>query len=100
MTDSVFPLTRRRLLAGLGTAILGPAMPCGVAAQGLTALRLQAKPGAAALRPGYPETPVWSLLTPTPEIGMRLRRADQLEVTLENGLPVPAVLNWHGIDGA
>ena len=31
---------------------------------------------------------------------MRFRRGDQLEVTLENDLPVPVVLNWHGIDGA
>ena len=100
MTDSVFPLTRRRLLAGLGTAILGPAMPSGAAAQGRTPLMLQAKPGAAALRPGQPDTPVWSLLTSPPEIGLRFRRGDQLEVMLGNDLPVPVVLNWHGIDGA
>jgi FtsP/CotA-like multicopper oxidase with cupredoxin domain len=100
MTDSTFPLTRRHLLAALGTVILGPAMPSGVAAQRRTALMLQAKPGAAALRPGQPETPVWSLLTSTPETGMRFRRGDQLDVMLANDLPVPVVLNWHGIDGA
>jgi FtsP/CotA-like multicopper oxidase with cupredoxin domain len=100
MTDDVFPLTRRRLLAGLGTAILGPAMPSRAAAQGRTALMLQAKPGAAALRPGQPDTPAWSLLTPTPEIGMRFRHGDQLDVMLGNDLPVPVVLHWHGIDGA
>jgi FtsP/CotA-like multicopper oxidase with cupredoxin domain len=61
---------------------------------------LQAKPGAAALRPGQPDTPVWSLLTPAPEIGLRFRRGDELEVTLGNDLAVPVVLNWHGIDGA
>jgi FtsP/CotA-like multicopper oxidase with cupredoxin domain len=100
MTTRDFPLTRRRLMAGLGVTVLGPAMPSGVAAQGRTPLNLQAKPGVAALRPGQPETPVWSLLTPTPEIGMRFRRGDQLEVMLGNDLPVPVVLNWHGIDGA
>jgi FtsP/CotA-like multicopper oxidase with cupredoxin domain len=100
MTDSAFPLTRRHLLAGVGAAILGPAMPSRVAAQGRTPLILQARPGAAALRPGQPDTPVWSLLTSPPEIGMHFRRGDQLEVMLENGLPVPVVLNWHGIDGA
>jgi FtsP/CotA-like multicopper oxidase with cupredoxin domain len=61
---------------------------------------LQAKPGAAALHPGQPDTPVWSLLTSIPEAGLRFRRGDQLEVMLENSLPVPVVLNWHGIDGA
>jgi FtsP/CotA-like multicopper oxidase with cupredoxin domain len=30
---------------------------------------------------------------------MRFRRGDQLEVTLANELPIPAVLDWHGLDG-
>jgi FtsP/CotA-like multicopper oxidase with cupredoxin domain len=100
MTNSVFPLTRRRLLAGLGATVLGPAMKSPAAAQGRTALMLQAKPGVAVLRPGQPDVPVWSLLTSAPEIGLRFRRGDQLEVALGNDLPVPVVLNWHGIDGA
>jgi FtsP/CotA-like multicopper oxidase with cupredoxin domain len=75
-------------------------MPSKVAAQGRTPLNLQARPDTAALRPGQPDTPVWSLLTSPPQIGMRFRRGEQLEVMLENGLPVPMVLNWHGIDGA
>jgi FtsP/CotA-like multicopper oxidase with cupredoxin domain len=98
MTSRVFPLTRRHLLTALGTAVLGPAMPYRVAAQGRTALMLQVKPGAAALRPGQPDTPTWSLLTP--DAGLRFKRGDELQVTLGNDLPVPVVLNWHGIDGA
>jgi FtsP/CotA-like multicopper oxidase with cupredoxin domain len=58
---------------------------------------LQAKPGAVALRPGQSDTPTWSFQAPEP--GMVFKRGDQLEVVLENGLPVPAVLSWHGIDG-
>jgi FtsP/CotA-like multicopper oxidase with cupredoxin domain len=73
-------------------------MPFTVAAQGRTVLRLRAGSGAAALRPGQPDTPVWSLLTS--EAGMRFRRGDSLEVMLDNDLPVPVILNWHGIDGA
>src|SRR4051812_32717445 len=64
MKDVIFPLTRRHLLAGLGTGIFGPVSSA--AAQGRAALMLQAKPSVAALRPGQPETPVWSLLTPQP----------------------------------
>jgi FtsP/CotA-like multicopper oxidase with cupredoxin domain len=30
---------------------------------------------------------------------MRFKRGDEMEVTLGNDLPVPVVLNWHGIDG-
>jgi FtsP/CotA-like multicopper oxidase with cupredoxin domain len=99
MTKPVFSLTRRRLLTGLGTAILAPAMPPPVAAQGRAVLTLQAKPGAARLRPGQPDTPIWSLLTPMPNGGLHFRRGDQLELALANDLPAPVVLNWHGIDG-
>ena len=100
MTNRVYPLTRRGLLAGLGATVLGPAMQSAATAQGRTAVTLQAKPGAAVLRPGQPDAPVWSLLTSTPEAGLRFRRGDQLEIMLENNLPVPVMLNWHGLDGA
>jgi len=99
MADRIFQLTRRELMAGLGAAVLSPAMSRTAAAQGRPGLSLQAKAGVAALRPGGPETPIWSLATPSPETGLRFKRGDQLEVTLGNDLPVPAVLNWRGIDG-
>jgi FtsP/CotA-like multicopper oxidase with cupredoxin domain len=99
MTNRVFNLNRRRLLAGLGTTALGPMMPSVVAAQVRTPLMLQARPGTAALRQGQPETPIWSLLGPAPDAGARFRRGDDLEITLANDLPLPVALNWHGIDG-
>ncbi len=98
MTNRVFPLTRRHLLAGLGVTALGPAMSS-AAAQGRTPVMMQARLGAVALREGQPDTPIWSLLTPAPQPGLRFRRGDQLEVTLANDLPVPVALNWHGFDG-
>jgi hypothetical protein len=98
MTDRVFPLNRRRLLAGLGATVLGPAIPSVTPAQGRTPLMLQAKPSTSPLRPGQPDTPIWSLVTP--DAGLRFRCGDQLEVVLGNDLPVPVVLNWHGVDGA
>jgi FtsP/CotA-like multicopper oxidase with cupredoxin domain len=99
MADRFFPLDRRTLLTGLGAAVLGSPMSRIAAAQGRPGLSLQLKPTMAALRPGGPETPIWSLATPTLETGLRFKRGDQLEVTLGNELPVPAVLNWRGIDG-
>src|ERR1700709_2732020 len=99
MADRILPLDRRTLLTGLGAAALSPAMSRMAAAQGRPGLSLQAKPGMAALRPGVPEKPIWSLATPSPETGLRFKRGDQLDVTLGNDLPVPAVLNWRGIDG-
>jgi FtsP/CotA-like multicopper oxidase with cupredoxin domain len=97
MADRIFPLNRRQLVSGLGASMLVPAMPSAAMAQGRTALMLQAKPGSAALRPGQPDTPTWSLLTP--DARMRFKRGDELQVTLENGLPIAVALGWRGIDG-
>jgi FtsP/CotA-like multicopper oxidase with cupredoxin domain len=35
----------------------------------------------------------------TPNGDLRFRRGDQVEIGFRNDLPVPTVLNWHGIDG-
>jgi FtsP/CotA-like multicopper oxidase with cupredoxin domain len=99
MADRVVRLDRRELMAGLGAAALGPAMPGIVAAQGRPALVLHAKAGFIALRPGAPATPIWSLQGPAPDPGLRFKRGDELAMTLQNELPVPTALNWHGIDG-
>jgi FtsP/CotA-like multicopper oxidase with cupredoxin domain len=99
MADRISRPDRRELLAGLGAAALTSAIPAIAAAQGRPSLSLQAKAAMAALRPGGPETPIWSLLTPTPETGLRFRRGDTLEIALGNELPVRTILNWHGIDG-
>ncbi len=99
MADRIFPLNRRELMAGLGAAALGPAIPPMAVAQGRTSLTLQAKAGAIALRPGQPETPIWSLGGPTTDRDVGLKRGDAVEITLLNDLPVPTVLNWHGLDG-
>ena len=99
----VLQLTRRGLLAGLGGTILGPGLsliPAMAAPAGRQALTLQAKPGAATLRPGSAATPIWSLSGPTADAVMHFKRGEEIEVTFENTLPIPTVLNWHGIDGA
>jgi FtsP/CotA-like multicopper oxidase with cupredoxin domain len=99
MADRNSPLDRREFLAGLGAVVLSPAMSGMAVAQVPSGLSLQAKAAVAALREGGPETPIWSLGTPSPRSGLRFRRGDQLEVTLGNQLPVPAILNWRGLDG-
>ena len=100
MADNIFRLTRRAGEAGLGAAVLRPATPSSAAAEQRPAQRLRATAGAIGLRPGEPETPIWSLGITTPGSGARFKRGDALEVTLDNDLPVPAVLDCHGIDGA
>jgi FtsP/CotA-like multicopper oxidase with cupredoxin domain len=96
MASPKFTLGRREFLTGLGAAALCPAFPAMGAAQGRTALALQAKADRISLRPGGPETPVWSLGSGD----LRFRGGETLDVTFANELPAPAVLDWRGIDGA
>jgi len=99
MEDRILRLDRRELLAGLGAAVLAPAMASTAGAQGRPSLTLQAKAGVIALRPGGPDTPIWSLQGPAQDTDFRFKRGDALEISLANGLPVPALLNWYGLDG-
>jgi FtsP/CotA-like multicopper oxidase with cupredoxin domain len=99
MADRIFRMHRRELLAGLGAAAIGPAIPRVGSAQGRPRLTLQAKAAAIALGPGHPETPIWSLQGSPPDPRLRFRRGDELEVAFHNDLPVATVLNWHGLDG-
>jgi FtsP/CotA-like multicopper oxidase with cupredoxin domain len=103
MASPKFPLNRRELMTGLGVAALTPIWPVAGRAQGnpqgnpqgRPALALQAKPDSLALRPGSAATPIWSLQGPD----LIFKRGDTLAVDFGNELPVPAILNWRGIDG-
>ncbi len=100
MADSIFPLDRRDVIAGLGAVVLSPAMPSIATAQRQSpSLTLRAGADVIALRPARPDTPIWSLGGPAPDRDIGLKRGDALEITLLNDLPVPTVLNWHGIEG-
>ena len=96
MTSPKFLLDRRALMAGLGASALVPQWPDASLAQGRPSLVLNAKPATLALRAGGPSTPIWSLQGPE----LHFKRGDSPEITFGNELPVPAVLNWQGIDGA
>ena len=99
MADRIPLIHRRDLLAGLGAAALAPAMPLIAAAQARPSLALQAKESVIALRPGKTDTPIWTLEGPASGSALRFKRGETLEVALANGLPVPAVTSWRGIDG-
>jgi FtsP/CotA-like multicopper oxidase with cupredoxin domain len=99
MADPIFLLTRREFVAGLGATSLGPATSSIALAGGRPSLVLQAKADVVALRPGAPDTPIWSLGGSTSGSDLRFKRGDTIEVALTNQLPVVAALNWHGLDG-
>lgn len=96
MADHIFRPDRRALLAGLGAAVLNPAAVAPARAQGRPAVMLQAKADVLALRPGEPDTPIWSLAGSD----LRFRRGASAEIAFGSDLPNPMVLNWRGIDGA
>ncbi|WP_334388014.1 multicopper oxidase family protein [Bradyrhizobium sp. AZCC 2262] len=82
-------------MAGLGAAVLAPIWPTAGRAQARPALALQAKTDSVALRPNAPATAIWSLQGGE----LRFKRGETLDIAFGNELPVPAVLNWRGIDG-
>ena len=96
MADHIFRPDRRALLVGLGAAVLNPAAAAPALAQGRPAVTLQAKADILALRPGEPDTPIWSLAGSD----LRFGRGDSPEIAFGNDLPSPMILNWRGIDGA
>src|SRR4030081_1816793 len=62
MADRILRLDRRELIAGLGAALLGPAVSPTAAAQERPSLPLQANAGALALPSDDPDTPLWFIL--------------------------------------
>jgi len=90
-------LSRRTLLGGLGASALPLWRPRTAAAAAGEAILIQAKPGTLALRPGQPDTPVSILAGPVSPL--RFKRGASPQIAFQNGLPAPAVINWHGLDG-
>jgi len=81
----------------MGLAMLGAIPAARAAAAPAQSLPLRARPGGLLLRAGQGETPIWSLEAPSPVL--RFKRGSEVDIALQNDLPGPVVLNWHGLDG-
>src|SRR5215475_2937447 len=100
MTRRNLPTSRRALLLGSGSAVLASVLPQrAFAAEAQQKLLLRAVATKIALRPGEPETPIWSLEGPTPGLPLRAKRGDRIEMALRNDLLAPIALNFRGLDG-
>ncbi len=97
------PLHRRSVLAGLAGTVLvtaqGRAQPTD-ATRPTIPLALRARPVRRALRADGPDSELWMLERVGTAGQPAFRRGDTVAVTFQNELPVPAVLNWYGLDGA
>jgi FtsP/CotA-like multicopper oxidase with cupredoxin domain len=97
MASRIFPIDRRELLAGLGAGALVAGFSRSACTAGPVQVELRAKPGMLALRPGQAETPIWSLEGPSRPL--RYKRGSSVEMSLQNDLGRPVVVDWHGLDG-
>jgi FtsP/CotA-like multicopper oxidase with cupredoxin domain len=97
MADRIYRPNRRELMAGLGAATISPLLPALAVAQARPSVTLRAKASAIALRPGQPDTPIWSIGAEND--ALRFKRGDTLGVDLTNDTAAPVALNWHGLDG-
>lgn len=94
-------LTRRHLLAGFGAAAAaGPAATIHAQSQHPQIHAIDAMPTPLSLGPDHRETTVWSLKTDGSSGSLRFRQSESMGLVVNNGLPAPFVLNWHGLDGA
>jgi hypothetical protein len=101
MTRAILRPSRRELITGLMASVMSVARPTATRAQKPKNLLLRSN----AIDPVSPFSsghlsPVWALSGPPPDHGVAtFSRGDEMTVSLDNYLPVPAVLNWYGIDG-
>jgi FtsP/CotA-like multicopper oxidase with cupredoxin domain len=96
MTKRIFRIDRREILAGLTATVALCGRPAVATADGSQRLSLRALETVTKLRPGRPDTPVWSLQTVPPANRFK---TGALDVAFQNDLPVPATLDWRGLDG-
>jgi FtsP/CotA-like multicopper oxidase with cupredoxin domain len=89
-------LSRRALLAGAGSLALSSALTPSLARAvgGQTVLRLQTRQ----IEVGGKPATRYGVSQASGAFGLILDEGDELNVRLENGLPVPSGLHWHGFD--
>ena len=97
-------VTRRRMLAGSGLAVVAAALPprrthAASGDTGPDGFRIiRARPGAVKLRgPELSATPIWGYDGTVPGPLLRVKRGQEVKVRLVNDLSEPTVVHWHGL---
>lgn len=90
-------LPRRAFLQGAASAAALSLLPP-TRAQAAAPRVLRPRPAEAQLvGAAYPKTAVWGYDGLVPGPTLRLRQGERLAVRLDNGLPQPTTLHWHGL---
>ncbi len=94
-------IPRRWFLWSMAGAVAGVAMPHrGTVAQERLGLEATLVPRAGTTRffgPRGPETAIWGYNESVPGPQIRLRQGERLRVRVENQLPQPTTVHWHGL---
>lgn len=95
------PLSRRRVLAGLGASVTAFVLPGRARAQATEAdgfRILRARSGTAhLLGPSEKPTAIWGYEGTVPGPTLRLRQGEEFRARLVNELRQPTVIHWHGL---
>lgn len=99
------PLSRRRMVQGLGVALASLAIADVAPGQSTSPnptddgfRLLRTSKGSIRLRGAErPETPIWGYDGQVPGPILRLKRGEELKVRLINDLPEPTLIHWHGL---
>lgn len=102
MTFRLAPLSRRRILAGLGATAtlvaLPPPFSVAQTAGGDGFRVLRAKSGTAHLRGlAARPTPIWGYDGLSPGPTLRVKQGEELKIRLVNDLDQPTAIHWHGL---
>lgn len=90
-------IARRRFLQGLGAGLATPILPSRAVAEAAP-LALPAAPGSAQLAPpDMAATQVWAYRGTTPGPVLRVPQGGRVRALLDNALPQPTTIHWHGI---
>jgi FtsP/CotA-like multicopper oxidase with cupredoxin domain len=98
-------VARRRVLGGVGAALIALGLPRRGYAQAAAAETapdgfriLRARPGTALLRgEAQPATAIWGYDGTVPGPTLRVKRGEELKIRLVNELPEPTLVHWHGL---
>jgi FtsP/CotA-like multicopper oxidase with cupredoxin domain len=98
MAKRIFRFDRRQVLAGLGATASLYGLPALAAAEAPQRLALRALEATIRLQwADRRNTPVWLLRATPPALRFK---PGAVEVAFQNDLPVPATLDWRGLDGS
>jgi FtsP/CotA-like multicopper oxidase with cupredoxin domain len=89
-------LSRRQVLQGGGAALVASALPYRSAAA--AEVTLTPRPSRASLIGGsHPDTEVWAYNGEVPGPTLRFRQGERARIVVENRLPQPTTVHWHGL---